>query len=584
MGILLLVVYIAALFSDLMAPDAAQYAEMSWEMLRTGSFLKLHFLGADYLDKPPLLFWLNALSFYFLGAGNVAYKLPSLVFALLGTWSCYRFARLYYPEQTAVSAALMLGSTVAFYLMVSDVRTDTMLMGSVMFAIWQGAAWTENLSTSNMLLAFLGLGLGMLAKGPIAVIGLTASLLPQVLLRNRGKALLSKSLVFGFIILALLLAPMCMGLFQQYGLNGLKFYFWTQSFGRITGENSWRNHPDTFFLLHSTAWAFLPWTLFLFPGWVRAIALLIYPRWRSKPKELISASGFTLVTLALMFSKYQLPHYIFVVYPLAAVIAADFMQHLKPGGWAANLLLAGQILILLAALVIASLLQYSFLGTEPFSMFCLPAIFLMAAIISWQLAGPIKNPKGISVWLFQVLKSFWGEKPLLSPEHHTLSDYLYRNLLALTIPLITAFYLLLAFFYFPAILKYQPAADFGRYIRSHPRKAYVTYAYGVDATTTFYARKMPDAVLWASDSLENFLKQKDSLLLLTNADGFSGLSQSRVFKHGHVLYKRPAFPVSSISLPFLLPSSREKACRELYLLEMKNEQAICVRRGPACGK
>ena len=39
--------------------DAAQYASMSREMAGSGNYLQLYDLGKDYLDKPPLLFWLD---------------------------------------------------------------------------------------------------------------------------------------------------------------------------------------------------------------------------------------------------------------------------------------------------------------------------------------------------------------------------------------------------------------------------------------------------------------------------------------------------------------------------------------------
>jgi hypothetical protein len=44
---LIVLVYFTGMLCDVMAVDAAQYAEMSLEMLRTHSFLKIHALGAD---------------------------------------------------------------------------------------------------------------------------------------------------------------------------------------------------------------------------------------------------------------------------------------------------------------------------------------------------------------------------------------------------------------------------------------------------------------------------------------------------------------------------------------------------------
>jgi 4-amino-4-deoxy-L-arabinose transferase-like glycosyltransferase len=48
---------------SVMDVDAAQYASISREMSVTGSVLKIYNGGREYLDKPPLLFWLSSALF-----------------------------------------------------------------------------------------------------------------------------------------------------------------------------------------------------------------------------------------------------------------------------------------------------------------------------------------------------------------------------------------------------------------------------------------------------------------------------------------------------------------------------------------
>ena len=214
-----------------MQVDAAQYAVMSWEMLTTHSFLKLHCLGSDYLDKPPLIFWLSSLSFSVLGFNNFAYKLPSLLFALLAVFSTYRFAKMYYDEKTSRMAAVILATCQAVFLITNDVRTDTLLMGAVIFSIWQWAEFFETKKTVNILLGSMGVALALLAKGPIGLVATCVALLPHLALKGRLKNLFDWRLILATVIVALFLTPMCIGLYQQFGLKGLRFYFWSQSFG-----------------------------------------------------------------------------------------------------------------------------------------------------------------------------------------------------------------------------------------------------------------------------------------------------------------------------------------------------------------
>ena len=52
--------------------DSVQYANISREMLQNKSFLQIFDQGKDYLDKPPMLFWLSSLSMYFFGINDFA--------------------------------------------------------------------------------------------------------------------------------------------------------------------------------------------------------------------------------------------------------------------------------------------------------------------------------------------------------------------------------------------------------------------------------------------------------------------------------------------------------------------------------
>ncbi|NJN33171.1 MAG: phospholipid carrier-dependent glycosyltransferase, partial [Saprospiraceae bacterium] len=145
-------------------------ASMSREMLETGNYLEIYEQGSDYLDKPPLIFWLSSQSMRLFGATNFGYKLPSILFALLAIYATFRFARIFYDHTTAQLAALILATSQAFFLIANDVRTDTILTGCVIFAIWQLAEAFESGHWRHFLWGFIGIGLGLLAKGPIALL------------------------------------------------------------------------------------------------------------------------------------------------------------------------------------------------------------------------------------------------------------------------------------------------------------------------------------------------------------------------------------------------------------------------------
>jgi len=559
-----LVVYIVNLFVDVMAVDAAQYAEMSWEMLSTKSFQKVHLLGTDYLDKPPLLFWLNSLSFYIFGAGNAGYKLPSLLFAALAIYSTYRFAKIYYTEHAALMAALILASTEALFLITNDVRTDMLLMGSVIFAIWQWAQYLESDDILNLLGGGLGVGLAMLAKGPIGLIAVSLALLPHIILSKQWRRLFNIRMSIPIALIAVMLLPMCIGLYEQWGDKGLRFYFWTQSFGRITGESEWKNNPDTFFLIHTTAWAFLPWTLFLFAGWLDIAWGLINRKFVTR--EIISISGFTLVLVAFMLSKYQLPHYIFVVYPLGSVIAADYFAKLERQDTIKKIFSVIQVLILLALISFSCILQYCLKGADLKSLLCLISLYLIVIAAVIYANGPVRNLRNTAIYLGHKARRFFIDAKGLPPQAQVFFDILYRNLFVLSAGIMIVFSFMMAAFYFPAILKYQPDNDFGRYARQHssPDCGFVTYFCGAGYAEIFYAQQMPPAV-WDTVLFGKLLNQHKHLIVVTTPFGIKQLQKC------HIKYRtidqRNSYPVSKLTYEFLNPATRNAICDQLYLIE-----------------
>jgi hypothetical protein len=64
--------------------------------------------GTDWLDKPHFPFWITAFSFKLFGFTTWAYKLPGILFMLMGAGYTYLFARKLYNKEVALWAVLIL--------------------------------------------------------------------------------------------------------------------------------------------------------------------------------------------------------------------------------------------------------------------------------------------------------------------------------------------------------------------------------------------------------------------------------------------------------------------------------------------
>src|SRR5579872_492632 len=93
--IALLLVFVALLLAELpgswlMEPDEARYAEIPREMLATHDYVAPRLNDAHYFEKPPLLYWANALSMRAFGLDAYAARLPTRL-AALGTAAIVAF-------------------------------------------------------------------------------------------------------------------------------------------------------------------------------------------------------------------------------------------------------------------------------------------------------------------------------------------------------------------------------------------------------------------------------------------------------------------------------------------------------------
>ncbi len=428
--IILAAIHFTAVRVDVMDVDAAQYAEMSREMSVSGDYLHLYDRGKDYLDKPPFLFWASAVSMKVFGVNNFGYKLPSILFALWAIFALYRLAKLLYDEPTARMAAFILGCSQGMFLMTNDVRTDTILMSWVITAIWLIKEWEESGRLKYLLLGAAAISFGMMTKGPVALLVPVFAFASDWLLKRKWRQFFRREYLLALLVIAVLLIPMSVGLYQQFdlhpekiidgktGTSGLRFFFWTQSFGRITGENTWDNGAPFSFLFENMLWSFLPWIVLFVVGFLVDIKELVRKRFRlSAGDEWLAAGGFLLSYLSLASSHYQLPHYIFVAFPFAALLVAKLLRQLANGHYRIlkKVLQPVQTGISLLLLV-AALLTFTFVFRTGIGWYVLWAVLL----IIWLWVMLRKNVRG---------KIFWSGAMAIMIANIFMTNHFYYTLL-----------------------------------------------------------------------------------------------------------------------------------------------------------
>ena len=529
-------------FIPLMDVDASQYASISREMLERNSYLQVFDLGKDYLDKPPMLFWLSAISMKLFGVFDWAYRLPSFLLLLAAIYATYRLTILFYQKEVAQLSAMVLASCQAVFLLAHDVRTDTMLMGWVILSIWQLAEWFKFNRWKNCILGFAYIACGMMTKGPIALMVPCFAFVSHFIVQRNWKQFFRWEYLIGILIIAIMLIPMSIGLYQQYDLHpgklinnvpiqsGLRFYYWTQSFGRYTGENVYHEMSYFTFLFENMLWSFLPWIVFFLIGLFFSFKELIQQKFKlNYDQEFISTGGFILTYCILAKSQAQLPHYIFVVLPLAAIITARILYGLFFTNnllkWRKPLVIFHSIIFLILWLVIIGLMWVPF-----------KEISIILSILSIC---------GLIAYLWSLFLKKW--------EVPTIVHLAFYTIIFVNIFLSSAFY--------PNLLKYQMGNDAAGFINSHQLNKNSIYQYGIYNSNAlhFYGKHV-------FASIENSKELNESQIIITNKDSIAVIK--KLFPQSKIIHEGNQFAVSLLTMGFLNPTTRNREMPKYIIVDL----------------
>jgi 4-amino-4-deoxy-L-arabinose transferase-like glycosyltransferase/membrane-associated phospholipid phosphatase len=170
--------------------DEGYYAESAREMIELGHPFIPHVYGEWWMEKPPLPFDLMAASMLLFGESEFSARLPSALCGLLAMWLTFRLARRIHSTRAAALAAVMLGTTLLFTMIMRLAMLDTPLVCCVILSMAGLHRFIESEGKSGWVLFFAGCGLGTLVKGPLGIALPVSSLLCYVVLTRRWKMIL----------------------------------------------------------------------------------------------------------------------------------------------------------------------------------------------------------------------------------------------------------------------------------------------------------------------------------------------------------------------------------------------------------
>lgn len=361
-------------------PDEARYAEIAREMLSTGDFILPRLNYVAYVEKPPLLYWLTATSFGALGHSELAARIVPAVSALLGVLATYLFALKVFDRRRALLAGGILATAPLYTTMAQVLTTDMLLTALVTVALFAFfLSWSEG--GGWRWLFYVAMGLGTLAKGPVAiVIPMLVAIVFLAWRRELKGAGARFRPLLGLVLTFAIAAPWFLAVAMREP-DFVRFYFFGEHIRRFFEANFSHGEPF-YFYIPVVVVGFLPWSI-LFP-----VAGSGATANRDARDFCLIAATVILVFFSLASAK--LIPYILPALPPLAVAIADSALGLEPsegagrGAYAAarrRLKLAAPILmgLLGAAMVVAAIAARSL--PEPYPLVVRPALFACGTVM-----------------------------------------------------------------------------------------------------------------------------------------------------------------------------------------------------------
>ena len=270
-GVLLFLWLIATSWiRPLSLPDEGRYAGVAWEMVRSGDWLTPTLNGLPYFHKPPLFYWLTAISLSLFGPNEWAARLASCFGAMLGAGAGYLLIRRWISLSVSRWYLLILATTPLFFGGAQYANHDMLVAGFISMSIALTADAVLSLQANQrwrpqLLGGWLCAALGLLSKGLIGIVLPGGVIFFWVLLGNRWRVLPKLFWWPGPLVFLLVATPWFI-LMQQKFPDFFHYFFVHQHFQRFS-QSAFNNAQPFWFYPAVITLTALPWTPWLFARW-----------------------------------------------------------------------------------------------------------------------------------------------------------------------------------------------------------------------------------------------------------------------------------------------------------------------------
>lgn len=400
----------------------ARYAEIGKEMVETGDWMHPQLMGIYHYHKPPVTYWITALSYKLFGISPFAARFFLQISILLEILLVYLIGKLLIGDKKkAFFGAMLYASFPTVIIAGRALTTDAYLTTFVLFGVFFWVWYEKNQKSWILILAYFSLGLGFLTKGPVDLI------VPLVLLAFQkfhhrkipGSVWLH---LFGWLLMLSIGFSWFIALYLE-DARFFDYFVFKHTVDRFATDTFGRTQPIWFYPVLLLVTAF-PWVL-IFLGKSKAI-------WKNgNPLSKFFWVWLVVPVIFFSLSHSKLVLYILPVYSGLALGAILIWTKLKPNKkkiW--ERIQLSFHLIILVILILSPLIDERIILNYKFHFL---AVIIASVLVALQYSGMKRADRTIiASWIFTMgitalSTYFFSQNPELTNDPRRVISWINEN-------------------------------------------------------------------------------------------------------------------------------------------------------------
>ncbi len=390
LSIFCIVTFFAFIWSyPLIDVDETRYVRIAQEMLISNNFLTPVINGEIFLEKPPLFFWLEDVSFLIFGVSEWAARIPMALVASFGVFMTYYFGQKLVSKRFGLISALVLGSNIIYLILSHIAILDLLLSVTMMVSTYFGILTLYSQGKENWeqwICFYIFCGLSALSKGLPGIIIPFGIVFFAYLFSKRLKDLFDyKKIGVGIILLLILVLPWHIMMYKVHGQAFINEYILKHHLARFVNSAGINRKEPFWFFVPVVLIGFIPFIVTLLTVFINEIKKCINTYRNGFTLNLfryfspdiimnrrflsLNILGFLFIFLLFSSASTKLPTYILpAMFPLSFIIGYIFEEYFENEKFAFQIKISNIILstvfLIAAASAFLIIIKPSLIGIE----------------------------------------------------------------------------------------------------------------------------------------------------------------------------------------------------------------------------